>query len=139
MKPATHSLFAERFPLQLRFRTDVERLDNTSINCGDHINCGVEVFLTHASFPCIRKAAFHSRLAIPHHGDREPHQHFLTLAEVGRAMGIAIKLAKISPFTHAVLLLDFLPLRVTGDTMKFLAVNYKLKTLEEDILYLFFS
>jgi hypothetical protein len=57
-------------------------------------------------FPCVRKAAFDSRLTVAREGDGEPQQYFLTLAEVWHRVGIAVKLAKVGFFAHRVLLAE---------------------------------
>ena len=57
----------------------IERLQNPRIHRGDHIDGGIQLFLRHPRFPCVRKAPIHSRIAQPHHRDRQSHQHLLAL------------------------------------------------------------
>jgi hypothetical protein len=47
----------------------VQRLEDSRIHGGNHINCGVQLFFRHPRFPCVRKAPVHSRIAEPHHRD----------------------------------------------------------------------
>jgi hypothetical protein len=97
--------------LQLRLRADIERLQNARIDSGDHINGTIQIVLLDAGFPCVRKAAFDSRLTVARKGDGEPHQYFFTLAEVRHRVGIAVELAEIGFFAHHVLLAET---RLTG-------------------------
>ena len=97
--------------LQLRLRADIERLQNARIDSGDHINGTIQIVLLDSDFPCVRKAAFDSRLTVARKGDGEPHQYFFTLAEVRHRVGIAVELAEISFFAHHILLADT---RITG-------------------------
>jgi hypothetical protein len=55
---------------ELRFRTDVEGLNNASIHCGNHIHSTIEIACRNTRLPCIRKASLDSRLAVAHHGYR---------------------------------------------------------------------
>jgi hypothetical protein len=71
-------------------------LQNPRVHRGDHVHGGVQLFFGHPRFPCVRKAPLHSRIAKPHHGDRETDQHFLPLGETFHGMGIAIKSSKVS-------------------------------------------
>ena len=59
----------------------IQRLQNTGIHRGDDIHSRIEFFFRHPRFPCVRKAAVHSRIAEPHHGCRQTDQHFLALGE----------------------------------------------------------
>jgi hypothetical protein len=79
-------------------------LQNARVDGGDHIDGTVQIVLIDPGFPCVRKAALDSRLTVASEGDGEPHQYFLTLAEVGCCMGIAVELAEIGFFAHRVLL-----------------------------------
>jgi hypothetical protein len=57
----------------------IQRLQNSGIHGGNYIDRGVQLFFGHPCFPCVRKAALHSRIAKAHHRDGKAHQHFLTL------------------------------------------------------------
>jgi hypothetical protein len=57
----------------------IERLQHSCIHRGDHVHRGIQLFFGHPRFPCVRKAAIHSRITKAHHRYREPHEHFLTL------------------------------------------------------------
>lgn len=92
--------------LELSLRADIERLQNARIDSGDYINGTVQILLIDPGFPCVRKAAFDSRLTIARKGDGEPHKYFFTLAEVRRRVGIAVELAEIGFFAHDVLLAE---------------------------------
>ena len=45
----------------------IERLQNSGIHSRNHVNGGVQFFLGHPCFPCVRKTAIHSRIAQAHH------------------------------------------------------------------------
>jgi hypothetical protein len=89
-------------PFELRFRTDVQRLNNASVHCGNHIRSTIEIAFSNTGFPCVRKASFDSRLAVTHHGDGYPHEDFFTLAQVRDGMGIPVELSKIGFVAHGV-------------------------------------
>ena len=74
----------------------IQRLEHAGVHRGDDIHRRIELFFRHASFPCVRKAPFYSRVAKPYHRYRQPHEHFFPLAQAGRRMRISIKPAKIS-------------------------------------------
>ncbi len=78
----------------------IERLQHPGVHGGDHVHRRIQFFLGHARFPCVRKAAVHSRIAEPHHRDRQTHQHLLPIGEAGHRMGIPVKLSKVS-FVHS--------------------------------------
>jgi len=61
------------------FNPLIQGLQHPRIHSGNHIDRGVQLFLCHPRFPCVRKAAIHSRIAKAHHRHREAHEHFLTL------------------------------------------------------------
>ena len=92
--------------LKLRLRADIERLQNSRIDSGDHINGTIQIVFIDAGFPCVRKAAFDSRLTVAREGNGEPHQYFFTLAEVRHRVGIAVELAEIGFFAHHILLAE---------------------------------
>jgi hypothetical protein len=70
-------------------------LQHPGVYCGDHIDRRIQLFFRHARFPCVRKAAFHSRIAKPHHRDREADEHLLAFAEAFDGVSIAIKSSKV--------------------------------------------
>ena len=76
----------------------IQRLQNSSVHSGDHIDCGIQLFLGHSRFPCVRKAALHSRVAEAHRRDRQPDQYLLPLAKTLHRMGVAIKSSKVGLF-----------------------------------------
>jgi len=43
-------------------------LNNPGVYGGDDIYGTIQVYVSNAGVPCVRKAAFDSRLAITHHG-----------------------------------------------------------------------
>jgi hypothetical protein len=61
------------------FDSLVQGLQNSRVHRGDHIDCGIEFFFGHARFPCVRKAAIHSRIAKAHHRDRQADKHLFPL------------------------------------------------------------
>jgi len=73
----------------------IERLQDSGIHGGDHIDGGIQLFFGHARFPCVRKAPLHSRIAEPHHRDSKTHQHLLALAQAFHCMGVAVKGSKV--------------------------------------------
>jgi hypothetical protein len=95
-----------RSALELSLRADIERLQNARIDSGNHINGTIQIVFIDSGFPCVRKAAFDSRLTVARKGDGEPHKYFFTLAEVRRRVGIAVELAEIGFFAHDVLLAE---------------------------------
>jgi hypothetical protein len=82
----------------------MERLQNARIDSGDDINGTIQIVFIDSRFPCVRKAAFDSRLTVAREGDGEPHKYFFTLAEVRHRVSIAVELAEIGFFAHDVLL-----------------------------------
>jgi hypothetical protein len=73
----------------------IQRLQHSSVHRGNHVNSGVQLFFSHPCFPCIRKAAFYSRVAEPHHRDRETDEHLLAFAEAFDVVGITVEGAKV--------------------------------------------
>jgi hypothetical protein len=69
------------------------------------IRRGIQFFLSHSRFPCIRKAPFHSRIAEAHHRHGKTHEHLLAFGETLDGMGVTIELAKVS-FLQGVSLLS---------------------------------
>jgi len=57
----------------------IQRLQHARVYGGDHIHRRIEIFFGHTRFPCVRKAAIHSRIAKPHHCGREIDEHLLAL------------------------------------------------------------
>jgi hypothetical protein len=90
--------------LELRFGANVERLHNPGIHRCNDIHGTVQIVFTDAGFPCVRKTAFHSRLAIAHYGDGESHEHFFAFAQITYGVGIAVELTEIGSFRHGSLL-----------------------------------
>ena len=76
----------------------IEGLQHPCIDCGDHIYGRVQLFFSHACFPCVRKAPIHSRIAEPHHRNGETDEHFLALGEAFDGVRIAVECSEISFF-----------------------------------------
>jgi hypothetical protein len=74
----------------------VQRLKNSRIHRCDDIDRRVKFFFGHPGFPCVRKAAFHSWIAKPHHRHGKPHEHLLALREAGYRVRIPVERAEIS-------------------------------------------
>jgi len=87
----------------------IERLQDTRIHRGDDIHGGVQFFVGHSRFPCIRKAPFHSRIAEPHHRHGKTDEHLLAFGKTLNSMGVTIELAKVSFLQNASLLSDSTP------------------------------
>jgi hypothetical protein len=81
----------------------IERLQNARVHCGNHVDRGVQLFFGHARFPCIRKAPIHSRIAEPHHRNRETDEHLLALAETLHGVRVAVESSKVG-FLHVIAL-----------------------------------
>lgn len=77
----------------------IERLHHSRIHRGNYINCGIQFFFRHPRFPCVRKAAVHSRIAEPHHRDGKTDQHLLAVGQALDGMRIAVKSSEIC-FCH---------------------------------------
>jgi hypothetical protein len=77
----------------------IQRLQHTGIHRGDHVRRSIQFFFGHPCFPCVRKAALHSRIAKAHHRDGESHEHFLTLRQAIDGMCIAVESSEIG-FLH---------------------------------------
>jgi len=73
----------------------IQGLQNTRIYGGDYVNCSIQLFLGHSRFPCVRKAAVHSRIAKPHHRDGETDEHLFPLAQALYCMRVTIKGTKV--------------------------------------------
>jgi hypothetical protein len=73
----------------------IERLQNSRIHGGDHIDRRIEFFFRHAGFPCVRKAAVNSWIAKPHHRDGETDQHLFALGETFDGVRVAVECTKI--------------------------------------------
>ncbi len=65
---------------ELGFGANVKGLQNPRVDGRDDVHSAVEICFVNACFPCVRKAALHSRLAVAHHGHGESHQHFFAFA-----------------------------------------------------------
>jgi hypothetical protein len=85
---------------ELGFGADVERLKNPRIDGCNHIHGAVQIDFVNTRFPCVRKAAFHSRLAIAHHGDGKTHEYLFAFAQIFNGVSIAVKPPEISSFNH---------------------------------------
>ena len=80
----------------------IQRLQYTRVHGGDHVDRRIQLFLGHPGFPCIRKAAFHSRIAKPHRRDGEADEHLLAFAEAFDGVSITIEGSKIR-FLHGLI------------------------------------
>ncbi|HZD40253.1 MAG TPA: hypothetical protein VE131_05990 [Terriglobales bacterium] len=76
----------------------IQRLHHPGVHGGDDVYGGVELFLGHACFPCVRKAALHSGVTKAHHGDRQAHEHFFPVSEALDGMGITVKCSEVGLF-----------------------------------------
>jgi hypothetical protein len=74
----------------------IERLEDSRIHGGDHIDRCIQLFFRHARFPCVRKATLHSWIAEPHHRDGKTDEHLLPFGETLHGMSIPIKRPKVS-------------------------------------------
>jgi hypothetical protein len=74
----------------------IKRLENSGVHRCDHVNGRVKFLFGHPGFPCVRKAAFHSWIAQPHHCHRQSHQRLFALAETGYRVRLPVKGPKIS-------------------------------------------
>ena len=88
------------FPLALtpRLHPLIERLQHARIHCCNHVHRRIQFLLRHPRFPCVRKAPIHSRIAQPHHRDRESHQHLLALGQTLDRMGVFIECSEVGFF-----------------------------------------
>jgi hypothetical protein len=94
------------FPLRLtrtifsgfisRLDSLIQRLQHTRIHGGNNIHRRIELLFRHTRFPCVRKAALHSRIAKPHHRHREPDEHLFSFSKASDGMSLAIKCLEIS-------------------------------------------
>jgi len=57
----------------------IQRLQHSRIYRSNHIHRCIEFFFRHPRFPCVRKAAFHSRVAEPHRRHGQTDEHLLAL------------------------------------------------------------
>ena len=73
----------------------IQRLQNTGIHRGDDIHSRIEFFFRHSRFPCVRKAALHSRIAEPHHCHGETDEHLLAFGEAFDGMGVTVEGSKV--------------------------------------------
>ena len=73
----------------------IQRLQHPGIDRGNHIDCGVQLFLRHPRFPCVRKAPIHSWIAEAHHRDGETDEHLFPLGETFDGKGVAVKSSEI--------------------------------------------
>jgi hypothetical protein len=89
---------------ELRFCADVERLDDAGIDGGNNIYGTVQIMIGNTGFPCVRKAAFDSRLAVSDHGDGESHKDLFAFGQAGDTVRIAVELPEIGLFGHGTVL-----------------------------------
>ena len=94
----------QRITFELSCGADVQRLNNTGIDCRNDVHGSVQICLRDTGFPCVRKAPLHSRLTITYESNRQPNKYLLALAQAGHCMRIPIKLAEIRALTHGFLL-----------------------------------
>jgi hypothetical protein len=78
------------------FDSLIQGLQHARIHRGDDIHGGIQFFLRHPRFPCVRKAPVYSRVAKPHHCHGKTHEHLFPLGETFHTMGVTIKGTKIS-------------------------------------------
>ncbi len=98
------ALVRQSIPFYLGFGAHVERLDNPGVHGGNHVSRTIQICLRDISFPCVRKAPFHSRLTIADHGNGQSHKDFFAFREIWHRMRITVKCAKVGSLTHHVLL-----------------------------------
>jgi hypothetical protein len=72
----------QRIALELSCSTNVERLNNAGIDCGNDVYGSVQVCLSNTGFPCVRKASLDSRLTVTDEGNCQPNQNLLAFAQV---------------------------------------------------------
>jgi hypothetical protein len=82
----------------------IQRLHHPGVYGGDDVDGGIELFFGHACFPCVRKAALHSRIAEPHHRDGQAHEHFFPVRQALNGVRIAIERSKVGLFQSLSLL-----------------------------------
>jgi hypothetical protein len=87
----------------------IQGLEHARIHRGDDIHGGIQFFLGHPAFPCVRKAAFYSWIAEAHHRDGQADEHLFAVGETLDSMGVTIELAKISSLQIASLLSALTP------------------------------
>ena len=73
----------------------VEGLQDAGVDGGDDVHRGIEVFLGNVCFPCVRKAAVHSGIAVPGHGHGEAEKDLLPFAEALDRVGVPIELTEV--------------------------------------------
>jgi hypothetical protein len=83
------------------FDSLIQRLENSRVHRRDDIDRRVQFFFGHAGFPCVRKAALHSRIAKPHHRHGEAHEHLFALREASYRVRIPVECPEIS-FGHRI-------------------------------------
>jgi hypothetical protein len=91
------------------FDSLIQRLQDACIHCGNNIRRGIQFFLSHSRFPCIRKAPLYSRIAEAHHRHRQANQHLFSVSETFHGMGVTIEGSKVGFFQRASLLSDSTP------------------------------
>jgi hypothetical protein len=76
----------------------IERLKYSRVHRGNHIYRRIKFFFRHPRFPCVRKAAVHSRVAKPHHCDGETDEHLLPFRQTFDRVRVAIESSEICFF-----------------------------------------
>ena len=73
----------------------IQRLQHPGVHGGNDINRCIQLFLSHSRFPCVRKAAFHSRIAEPHRRDGEADEHLLAFAKALDGVSVTVEGSKV--------------------------------------------
>jgi hypothetical protein len=73
----------------------IQRFEHPGVNGGYDIHCGIQFFFGHSRFPCVRKAAIHSRIAKAHHRDGESDKHLFSFSETFDRMCFAVEGSKV--------------------------------------------
>ncbi len=102
----SRTLVLQGLTFELGFGTEVEGLHDPRIHRGNDIDGAIEIVLSNAGLPCVRKAAFHSGLAVAHQGDGQAHKDCLALAQIGDGVGLTVQLPEISSLAHVLLLIE---------------------------------
>jgi len=74
----------------------IQGLEHARIHRGDDIHGGIQFFLRHPRFPCVRKAPFDSRVAQSHHCKGQADEHLFTVAETFDSVSVTVEGTKIS-------------------------------------------
>ena len=87
----------------------IQRLQHPGIDRRDYIDSSVQLLFRHPRFPCVRKAAIHSRVAEPHHRDGEADEHLLPLGKTFDGVGITVKSSEVGFLQNSFLPLEKRP------------------------------